>query len=652
MAWWKYDQQTGGGELDYPALGFRAPVNSILSAAAAPDSHWSSVGAGPETVVRYAVGSDPSYVEPGNGHVLVWSDTANAYVPTAVAPGVRKTLPLKTLAKLAAGTAIKISVLGDSVPQGSTASVPGTNDFVSLLCSGIASRYSVTVTKDNQALGGRTAWWQIVEKLQTVIDSKADVYILGLTGKNDGPYEYATGITKYIGQKRTASLAMIESAIRILRTKRPDADIVIMSGNPYGSASTSANTAQKAYSQGLARLAAHYGLPYADGWNATVVSGQIYADAGDLTDGVHPNDSGHQKLANAALALFPAGYDPSVTLAAPVLALPERVYKSKHAIMPKELTTHGATAYTDHVLNPANTAQSWTGSGPWTTSTAGAYHLIKAKCTDFSWKFTYGADQGVVDLWVDGVAVATGLDLSSVTDVDQWLSVPDLSPGVHTFGVKVVSGTVTMERVGFNPAASEFIDIRDTRVTLSGMGANNDLGQYWGQHSTQIADLATMSVTYVGTGLTVECYRSASGGGGYYFSSILTDGQALTTLPLIQTSFGDSLLGYGSIDVVSGLDYGEHTTVFTAQASGLYIGGFSALDERPELHLDVCAGYAKVGETVRPPLPFASTPSVTVTSTTANTASVSTASSTSFLLTGTSGDDVRWSARAPKRVLF
>lgn len=81
MAWWIYDTQTGQGTLDYPTLGFRAEVGDILSASAAPDAHWSTTGAGPETVERYTIGSDPSYVEPTDGHVLAWSDTANAYTP-------------------------------------------------------------------------------------------------------------------------------------------------------------------------------------------------------------------------------------------------------------------------------------------------------------------------------------------------------------------------------------------------------------------------------------------------------------------------------------------------------------------------------------------------------------------------------------------
>lgn len=74
-----------GGPLDYPTLGFRANTGQILSASAAPDGRWSLNGdqGAAETVTRYTIGGDPSYVEPGDGHVLTWSDADNAYVPTA-----------------------------------------------------------------------------------------------------------------------------------------------------------------------------------------------------------------------------------------------------------------------------------------------------------------------------------------------------------------------------------------------------------------------------------------------------------------------------------------------------------------------------------------------------------------------------------------
>lgn len=79
---WVLDQSDT--ELDYPTLGFLAQPDDLLSAPAAPDGRWSLSGdqGASETVQRYSTGADPSYVEPGDGHVLAWSDADNAYVPS------------------------------------------------------------------------------------------------------------------------------------------------------------------------------------------------------------------------------------------------------------------------------------------------------------------------------------------------------------------------------------------------------------------------------------------------------------------------------------------------------------------------------------------------------------------------------------------
>ena len=567
----------------------------------------------------------------------------------------RRALPTKALAKLRDGTNIKITFLGDSVLQGSTATTPGTDDAASLVCSTLGSRFGVTVTKDNQAQGGRTAWWEFVEKWDAALTANSDVYVLGITGKNDASYEVlSSGLAKHQGMKQSSSLALIESKVRELRYKKPDADIILFSGNPYGTAYTTTNPVQKKYSRGLARIAAHYGVSYADGWGYTTKSaaGSDYAAASVLSDGVHPNSAGHAQLANAILALFPADYDP-MRYATPALGgtqLPPRIYSNKHAIAIKQLTGHSVTAYTDRILTPSFVGGSWTGTGPWTSSTANDLLIGKAKATDFSIRFTYGAGQGVVDIIVNGQTYASGLDLSTVTDADQWVSIPDLAPSVHTVIVKVISGSVTVERMGYVPAACEFIDIRDSRVATTNLGSTNDINQFWGIHSNTCTNGTTITFDFVGTGLALECFRSATGS-GFYWSSVTIDGSAIST-PSVPTGFGGTGVGYGTVPIVSGLDYGKHTAVFTFQSGTLWVSGFSVLDERPELHLDQFAGIAKVGETVRLPTTLTDIPDVRPVSTTANAAGVSTGTVSNFLLTGTSGDLAQWAARTLRRVLF
>jgi hypothetical protein len=102
----------------------------------------------------------------------------------------------------------------------------------------------------------------------------------------------------------------------------------------------------------------------------------------------------------------------------------------------------------------------------------------------------------------------------------------------------------------------------------------------------------------------------------------------------------------------TGLTYGRHTVVMTLQATGLYHGGFSIIDEHPEHRASVSEGMAKVGETVTFPYPWTDSPTVTVTSTTANAAGAASVTASSFVVTGTAGDLVRWRATASQRGVY
>jgi lysophospholipase L1-like esterase len=516
----------------------------------------------------------------------VWTVVADDLPLGALDGRYPSRVPVQALAKLAAGSPLNFAVFGDSVLQGSTAGTPGTDDAMSLLASTLTTRFGSTITKNNQALGGRTAFWEMVEKWDSVLATKPDLIVLGMTGKNDGAYEaLSSGLGKYQGQKQSSSLATLETKIRLARRLAPSTDIVLMSGNPYGAAYTTINPVQKTYSQGLARLAAWYGLPYADGWNAItrVSPGSDYADPSTLNvDGVHPNSLGHAQLAGAVLALFPAGFDPAKQQPAPTLDLPPRLYPSKSDLNLVQLTTASVTPNIDRILTPAFMSGAWTGTGPWTTSTSGDLLIAKVKCSDFGIRFTYGSGQGTVDIIVDGQVFVSGLNLASVTDADQWVSIPDLAPGVHTIMVRQASGTVTVERMGYAAAASEFIDIRDARIVATNLGTASDINQFYGVHSNQCGSTTTITVPFTGTGFLLECYRSATGSGAYW-SSVTIDGVAVSPTPTMPTGFGGTGIGYGSIPIVSGLDYGAHVAVLTFQAGTISVSGISVLDERGEL---------------------------------------------------------------------
>lgn len=156
MAIWILDQYVG--ELDYPTLGFRASTGDLLSAVAAPDARWSlhSDQAAAETVDRYTVGGDPSYVEPGDGHVLTWSDSANAFVPTARSVFVAEDVDSATAANVNAPASDTRSALDTliasavgglrtlKVAQGQNA--PGLGVFDTLAAAAAAAEPGTTIT--------------------------------------------------------------------------------------------------------------------------------------------------------------------------------------------------------------------------------------------------------------------------------------------------------------------------------------------------------------------------------------------------------------------------------------------------------------------------------------------------------------------------
>lgn len=83
MARWIFNQDNA--TKDYPTLGFRANPGDVLVADAAPDGRWSYAAnqSLAETITRYTIGGTSGYVEPADGHVLVWSDFHNTYIPVA-----------------------------------------------------------------------------------------------------------------------------------------------------------------------------------------------------------------------------------------------------------------------------------------------------------------------------------------------------------------------------------------------------------------------------------------------------------------------------------------------------------------------------------------------------------------------------------------
>jgi len=570
-----------------------------------------------------------------------------AKADTAVQP---VNYPARFLSKVKAGTAVKVTILGDSIYQGSTATTPGTDDAISLLCTGIAARFGVTVTKSNRSSGGRTAFWERLEQWAAALADNADLYLIGMTGKNDNTWE-ANGANnaRLTGYKTADSLAAIEAMVRELRAVKPKADILIASGNPYGTVYASSNVYQLTYSNGLAQLAAAYGCAYADGYTPFPrdPAAPLNAAATHLSDGTHPNSAGHAVLAAALLALFPATFDParspasSLVDATPAGAAVWPVRTARTGLL--SLTTQGLTANTDRIPNPSFFG-TWTGTGPWTSSTVNAYAVGMAKASEFFFKFKMGAGQGVVDLYVNARPVATNVDLSTLQD-GKYLAAKTVAPGVNYATVVVKSGTVEFQGFSYTASVGEHIDIDATRVAVANPGSVGAGTVFFGgrQHITLANTVFTFE--FVGTGLAVIVSRIGTGGGAYW-ASVVVDG-VTTTRPDLPADWN----GQGAHVLTSGLTYGRHTVVLTSLAI-VTVGGFSAFDERPEIHPGTCEGMAKVGETVRFPYPWTDTPTVQVTSTTANVAGASTVTASSFLVTGTAGDLVKWRATSEQRGIY
>jgi lysophospholipase L1-like esterase len=561
-------------------------------------------------------------------------------------------VPARLMAKLLAGSNVTVSVMGDSIYAGTTATTPGTDDAISLFCTHLATTYSVTVTKQNRSTGGRTTWQEWVEQGANLLADNADVYILGMSGKNDAVFEAGLAF----GHRRESAIAMIESLIREIMVNRPNADIIIASGNPYNG-NTIYNQTQKRFSADLARLAAAYDLPYADGWNTfprSAPGADTALPAAMNPDGVHPNSVGYAALAAELIACIPASFDPKDARSASVrqASLPTgSVFGSFRSLGGTvTATTASNTASVDRMLQPSYTAASWTAglTGPWTSSTAGATVWVMARATDIFFQCLTGAGQGVVDLIANGVVVRANVDLSTIS-AGRWLSAgQNLPPGVNHAELRVVSGSVTVQGYGYNAAPCEFIPVDSPRVTASGMGAASNVQAYYAMKSLQTAVSGTLSFEFIGTGFTIEGFRGVTALTTDVFTSIVVDGVAVPAMvwPPVDNRGASSITFPG----LTGLPYGRHTVVLTFKAIGFWVGGFSILDERATERADIAEGVARAGETVVFPRRWSTPPAVTATSTTANLATVSSLSASSVAIGGTTGDVVYWRASGPPAV--
>ncbi len=570
---------------------------------------------------------------------------------SASAPGAQVA---PVMYKLSTGQAVAITFLGDSVLEGTTVTTGGgtlgTDDAISLIHSTLAANWPhATITTTNRAHSGTTQLVETKREWANALADNADVYVIS-GGKNDIA-AYTVGLPGSLqGQTYGSSHALVESKVAELRQVKPDACIVLMTENPYSAASTSSNLYLSNWNAGLARIAAAYQCEFVDGYNAFYSLGLGTWDS-LLSDGVHPNgapggliseNSGHALLARAFMAHFPATWTSQTAVAenAPFLRVDPpgktRLYNPwKYSRL--GLATMYALASTAYAPKLSKVG-SWTGSGPWTTSSAGDFMIATINGAEAFLDLVLGSGQGVVDILVDGTPVYTSFNLGDTVNLTngKLLQVLNGTLGWHYVLIKVISGTVTYNGIVFPQARSQFVNYDAASVVMSGMGtpgggvsSSPGAGTY-----VPSAIAGTQTFTFVGTGVAIHSWRSAGGGGTGFLTSATIDGVALTSpLPIN----GSSDYQYMRHVLTSGLAYGKHVLVLTWAATGINVTGFDIMDETPTLRSSQLQGWAGAAEVVHFGQAFPQAPLVTAKDPSAGLAAFTSQSATGFTMGATAG---------------
>lgn len=533
------------------------------------------------------------------------------------APSNAKALA-RILYKLLYGQAVKITWLGDSVIEGTTVTsgggVLGTDDCASLVNSTLAARYATaTLTKQNRAVSGRTVAHGVIDKWALALADNADLYVFAF-GKNDIAYGSLTSPTRLQGQENDSSVGLLEAKVAELRHLKPNACIAIMTTNPYSAASTTLNALQTQWDTAAERVARAYDCEFIDGYAAFTALGSWDTY---LSDGVHPNKNGHILLANAVLAHFPLGWteryadDQNAKFVAPAGPGINRLY-APGANSRVGIGTLSVAVVTNYAakLGKAGTAggtgaDSWTGSGPYTTTAAGNTMFCVFPGFEAYLLITMGAGQGIVDIYIDGVKTYASVDLTTMAN-GKLLHITGLGPGWHSVAVTNVSGSLTFTNYSYLANRSQFVNYDAPQVVAASMGSGSALTLTPGGTGIATANGGSLTIPFIGTGIGFSWFRSG-GGGGSFFANSTIDGVALTVPALVTGA-----TGYGFAPAVTGLPYGKHTLVLGFQAAGISIGGFYIVDEQPTARPGEVQGWAGAAEVVKFTTPFASIPVVTM----------------------------------------
>lgn len=538
----------------------------------------------------------------------------------------------RVLAKLQAGLPIKGTGIGDSIGAGFNATTIGpalgvtytgaadtATDWLSLFCNAIASRFGVSVTKNNRAVSGhRTCDPMIGGQLASAISDAADVYFISF-GHNDLKSDPgSSNILPGNGYPLECSMGGMERIVRKIRRLVPTADIVIWAESPYTAAFDAATTQLKAWARASARIAALYGCAFVDSMTP-------YFDLGnwDVTlDNLHPADAGHVLIKNALLSIFPKvapaaiGSPQSVS----VPALPPGSIYGQHRYDRTEWATITSTLTSTDRYSLSGT---WTGGGfPWTTTVAASWVEAIFIGTEVLMGVDVGAGSAVVHIDVDGIRTYSNLDLTAwTTATDQRIPLfnsngSPLSMGAHNVRVTLVSGTLNFRGLYVLHAPCAFYNSNWAGITYTGPGWSGDqtaTGPWGGRRNVTSFTNDTATFDFIGTAVALN--TRFYGAGTVIQVSVTIDGVAQPNITW-QNSQTNSM--WGSVVLASGLEYGQHTCVVNlitrTGSCDLTFSGFLPYDERrPYDRPTIQAGMAYNADAVKFATPYGGKPHVVVT---------------------------------------
>ncbi|MCR5773022.1 MAG: SGNH/GDSL hydrolase family protein [Butyrivibrio sp.] len=171
--------------------------------------------------------------------------------------------------KLAAGEAINVLVVGDSIGQGAGAT--SGKGWASMLPSEIESEYGSKCNITNISMGGNTSYAGIV-RVNTLEDDIDYDLIIVCFGENDSESELSS---EY------------EALIRAIKTRYGSGNIISILESSQREYTNKINT--------IIDIADYYGIPVADTIDAFNTSGYSYEELVNAPDDLtHPNDLGHE----------------------------------------------------------------------------------------------------------------------------------------------------------------------------------------------------------------------------------------------------------------------------------------------------------------------------------------------------------------------